>query len=157
MSALFSGLDPISGSSLSSQEKDKLNKLKTDGDGTKFLNDKMEYVTISSSGIDIKIWSTSSTETYKVNDLVSFENQLYQCITENTDRDTFDFTKYISISAITFIDKVDYDALTLTDTDRTLFIVNNNGKYSLYSGKICVSNGSGVDYATETDILGLFD
>ena len=50
MPSIFSGLDPISnssGSSLSSQDQEKLNKLKTDGDGTKFLNDKMEYVEAS--------------------------------------------------------------------------------------------------------------
>ena len=50
MPSIFSGLDPISGSSsssLSSQDKEKLNKLKTDGEGTKFLNDKMEYVEVS--------------------------------------------------------------------------------------------------------------
>lgn len=146
MTAIYSGINPISGgSSLSQEEKDKVAKVKIDGDGTKVLADNGEYVELSSSNIDIKIWSTTSTETYKVNDLVSFENQLYQCVTENSDRDSFDFTKYISISAITFIDKVDYDALTLTDTDRTLFIVNDNGKYSLYSGKICVSNGNGVE------------
>ena len=148
MSSIYSGLNKISGGggdSLTPQQENKLNKVKIDGDGTKVLADNGEYVEVSSSNIDIKIWSTSSTETYKVNDLVSFENQLYQCITENSDRDTFDFTKYIPISAITFIDKADYDALTLIDDDRTLFIVNNNNKYSLYSGKICVSNGSGVE------------
>ena len=158
MTAIYSGINPISGgNSLSQQDKDKLSKLKIDGDGTKVLADNGEYIKVSSSGIDIKIWSKTSTETYNVNDLVGFENQLYQCVTENSDRDTFDFTKYIPISAITFIDKVDYDALTLTDTDRTLFIVNDNDKYSLYSGKICVSNGNGVDYATEDDILDLFN
>ena len=50
MPSIFSGLDPISnssGSSLSSQDKEKLNKLKTDGDGTKFLNDKLQYVEVS--------------------------------------------------------------------------------------------------------------
>ena len=158
MAQLFSGVESIiGGNSLSQEEKDKLNKLKTDGDGTKFLADNGEYIKVSSSGIDIKIWSKTSTETYNVNDLVGFENQLYQCVTENSDRDTFDFTKYIPISAITFIDKVDYDALTLTDTDRTLFIVNDNSKYSLYSGKNCISSGSGVEYATKDDILSLFD
>ena len=30
MSSIFSGLDPISGSSLSSQDQEKLNKLKTE-------------------------------------------------------------------------------------------------------------------------------
>ena len=45
MTAIYSGINPISGgNSLSQQDKDKLSKLKTDGDGTKFLNDKMEYV-----------------------------------------------------------------------------------------------------------------
>ena len=148
MSNIYSGLNKISGgggNSLTPQQENKLNKVKIDGDGTKVLADNGEYVEVSSSNIDIKIWSKTSTETYNVNDLVGFENQLYQCITENTDRDTFDFTKYIPISAITFIDIVDYEALTLTDDDRTLFIVNDNGKYSLYSGKICVSSGSGVE------------
>lgn len=50
MPSIFSGLYPISGSSsssLSSQDKEKLNQLKTDGDGTKFLNDKLQYVEVS--------------------------------------------------------------------------------------------------------------
>ena len=46
MSTLFSGLDPISGSSLSLQDKEKLNKLKIDGDGTKVLSDNGEYILI---------------------------------------------------------------------------------------------------------------
>ena len=48
MTAIYSGINPISGgNSLSQQDKDKLSKLKIDGDGTKFLNDKMEYVEAS--------------------------------------------------------------------------------------------------------------
>ena len=49
MPSIFSGLDPISnssGNSLSLQDKEKLNKLKIDGDGTKVLSDNGEYILI---------------------------------------------------------------------------------------------------------------
>ena len=43
MASIYSGLTPISGgSSLSQEEKGKLAKIKTDGDGTKVLADNGE-------------------------------------------------------------------------------------------------------------------
>ena len=67
MPSIFSGLDPISsssGSSLSSQDQEKLNKLKTDGDGTKFLNDKLQYVEVGSGNADIDDSTPASDKVY---------------------------------------------------------------------------------------------
>ena len=61
MSTLFSGINPISGSSLSSQDQEKLNKLKIDGDGTKVLSDNGEYIlNIDKASITTTIDSTST-------------------------------------------------------------------------------------------------
>ena len=64
MPSIFSGLDPISsssGSSLSSQDQEKLNKLKIDGDGTKVLSDNGEYIlNIDKASITTTIDSTST-------------------------------------------------------------------------------------------------
>ena len=67
MPSIFSGLDAISssnGSSLSSQDKEKLNQLKTDGDGTKFLNDKLQYVEVGTGNADIDDSTPASDKVY---------------------------------------------------------------------------------------------